>query len=120
MGERPQICICTDWPDRQIIGLGSETATLLEDHFEVLRDRSPWLHQVKSRGCGQNWYAAVDTVDDDYYFRRLNGAETVAISNGTWPADFDDFVNVWPIVDGTAHHARIRRPWQDQNGIPLR
>ena len=120
MGESRDSCICAEWPDRQIINLGSETATLLADHFDVLRDRSPWIHLVRCRRCAQSWYATVDTVDDDYYFRRLGNAEVVAIMDGTWPTDFDDFVNVWPYVPGMARHARVRRPWQDENGSPQR
>src|SRR4051794_39282330 len=120
MSEYTDACICAQWPDRQVIGLGSETATLLDDRFDVLGDRSPWIHLVRCRGCGRHWYAAVDTVDDDYYFRRLSDAELAEIVGGRWPPDFDDFVNVWPLVDGTQHHARTRRPWTDANGIPLR
>jgi hypothetical protein len=120
MSKPSDTCICAQWPDRQIINLGSETATLLDDHFDRLAEQSPWIYLVRCRGCGQRWYAAVDTVDDDYYFRRLGGDEVAAISDGTWPSDFDQFVNVWPPVRGEDHHARVRRPWQTSAGLPKR
>jgi hypothetical protein len=115
MSESLQSCICSDWPDRTIINLGSETATLLDDHFDRLRDRSPWIYLVKCRGCQQHWYAAVDTVDDDYYFRRLSSAEVDCIvERNEWPADFDNVVNVWPLEGTQGYQARLLRPWTSE------
>ena len=75
-------CICAEWPDRRIIPLGSETADFLDDEFVRVRERNPWLHLVHCRSCGQPWYAAVDTVDDDLYFRRVSRPEATAICGG--------------------------------------
>jgi hypothetical protein len=107
-------CQCSDWGDRVRINLGYETADLLRTGYEILRARNPWLDLAVCRGCGAPWYVAVDTVDDDYYFRRLSSSELAAIlERDEWPADFDDFVNVWPMGTGGGHMARLVWPWKD-------
>jgi len=65
-------CVCSLWADHQQIGLGSETADLLERNFAIEGQRNEWLELVRCIGCGQAWYVAIDTVDDDYYFLRLS------------------------------------------------
>ena len=106
-------CLCGDWPDRRILPLSSATIDLLESDFARERDRNDWLHLVSCRGCGTRWYAAVDTVDDDYYLRRLSEAEVKAITErDEWPTDFDQFVNVWP-APVEPHRARLEFPWSD-------
>jgi hypothetical protein len=105
-------CLCRDWPDRRIIALGAATVNLLHEEFETLRDRSPWLHLVRCRACGGHWYAAVDTVDDDYYFLRLSHEVVTAIEDlGEWPADFDAFVHVWPEPKNLTD-VRVTYPWR--------
>ena len=105
-------CLCREWPDRQRIGLGSATVDLLNEDFETLRDRNPWIHLVRCRVCGQHWHAAVDTVEDDYYFRRLSAQEVGQLeTTGAWPIDFDDFQNVWPQQPGERYI--FRPPWSD-------
>src|SRR5829696_5089166 len=107
-------CICQGWGQRVRINLGAETADLL-DAFDVLRERSPWLRLARCRGCGRPWYVAVDTVDDDYYFRGLSPEELEAVTErDVWPADFDEFVNVWPLGTEGGHRARLHWPWKDQ------
>ena len=104
-------CVCAVWSDRQTIPLGSETADLLETDFALERERNPWLRLMACKGCGQPWYVAVDTVDDDYYFLRLAPLAVEAIvDRDTWPVDYDDFVNVWP-DRGEGFRARVSWPW---------
>jgi hypothetical protein len=59
---------------------------------------------------------AIDTVDDDYYFRRLSPAELAGVlDRGDWPADYDRFVNVWPMKEERNLEARLHWPWQDED-----
>ena len=105
-------CVCVTWMDHKVVPLGSETATFLDDEFERILSRTPWLDLVRCRVCGQAWYAATDTVEDDYYFRRLTASEVTAITDrGEWPADYDAFPSVWPpdSIPGRRPHGR---PWQ--------
>jgi hypothetical protein len=97
------------------INLGAETADLLHTDFDRLLDRNPWLHLARCKACARPWYVAVDTVDDDYYFRRLSAVEAAGIAErGEWPADYDDFVNVWPLNEGQNFRARLHWPWKGQ------
>jgi hypothetical protein len=108
-------CVCALWADHQRIGLGYETADLLERNFSVEDQRNPWLMLVRCRGCGQAWYVAVDTVDDDYYFLRLSEERLSSIKErNEWPIDFDDFVNVWPMDASQSYKARLHWPWKDE------
>ena len=103
-------CICADWPERKLVPLGGETADFLDEEFLRVRDRNPWLSLVRCRGCRHAWYAAVDTVDDDYYFRRLTSDEVDAIATrDQWPADYDRFINVWP-GSQELWRGRVERP----------
>ena len=53
------------------------------------------------------------------HFRRLSTSELAAILEADeWPADFDDFVNVWPYKKGQAHLARLVWPWKDAGSEP--
>jgi hypothetical protein len=106
-------CLCSAWSDRQRVPLGAETAEFLEDGFETIRQRNPWLRLVRCRHCGQHWYAALDTVDDDYYLLRVDGNQVDGIaSRDEWPSDFDGFVNVWP-DPLEPWRARLSWPWKD-------
>jgi hypothetical protein len=68
------------------------------------------------RRCHQPWYVAIDTVDDDYYFRRLSAVEVAGIlDRGHWPADYDQFVNVWPLKEERDFEARLHWPWKDED-----
>ena len=109
-------CQCSEWGDRVRINLGSETADLLRTSYESVRSRNPWLRLERCLSCGQLWYVAVDTVDDDIYFRRLSAAELAAIlERDQWPPDFDDFVNVWPMEKDDGYRARLVWPWKDED-----
>ena len=108
-------CECSECGDRVRINLGYETADLLRTDYDILRTRNPWLSLALCRGCGTHWYVAVDTVDDDYYFRRLSVAELAAIlDRDQWPPDFDDFANVWPLDKDDGYRARLVWPWKDE------
>ena len=107
-------CLCSDWGERVRIPLGAATADLLEA-FDDVRERNPWLRLARCRGCGRPWYVAVDTVDDDYYFRRLSTPEAdAAAERDEWPTDFDGFVNVWPLGAEHDHEARRHWPWKGE------
>jgi len=94
----PQVaCPCSTWTDDERLGLGYETATLSEDWFADLKSRTPWLALVSCKRCGQHWYMATDTEDDDLYFLRLSPVQVHGILySDTWPTRFDDLENVWP------------------------
>lgn len=103
-------CSCIEWRDREIIPLGSETANLLEE-FRSLRQRTACLKLVQCICCEQYGYVAADTVDDDYYFRRLDpaGAEAV-LQRDEWPKDFDAFSHVWPQPERSGP---VQYPWSN-------
>jgi hypothetical protein len=104
-------CICAEWPDRKIVPLGCDTANFDDEEFNRICDRTPWLRLVRCGGCGAPWYLAVDTVDDDYYFRRLSAAEAAAIERSNiWPPDYDGFASVWPEPSDLTG-VDIRHPW---------
>lgn len=108
-------CACANWADRQRIGLGYETADLLDINFAIEGKRNEWLKLVRCLGCGHAWYVAIDTVDDYYYFLRLSAEQLSCIrEQDRWPSDFDDFVNVWPTESSQAYQARLHWPWKDE------
>jgi hypothetical protein len=52
---------------------------------------------------------------EDYYFRRLSAVEADDIGErGEWPADYDDFVNVWPLDGAQNFRARLYCPWKGE------
>jgi hypothetical protein len=106
-------CLCVTWSERQRESFDRDLAERLEAEWLTERTRNPWLELRRCRLCGQRWYVATDTVDDDWYFLRLTQLQVEAITQqGMWPADFDEFVNVWP--DGDPVRARLSWPWQDR------
>jgi hypothetical protein len=106
-------CDCATWADRVRIGLDAETADLETHGFVTLLERNPWLRSVRCRACGAIWYLAVDTVDDELYFRRLTRREQIDIlERGEWPTDYDHFVNVWPFQEERSVQARLAWPWK--------
>jgi hypothetical protein len=108
-------CVCALWADHQRIGLGYETADLLESNFAVERQRNEWLRLVRCAGCGQAWYVAIDTVDDDYHFLRLSTEQLSSINErDVWPPDFDNFVNVWPTEPSEMYKARLHWSCKDE------
>jgi hypothetical protein len=105
-------CACLDWRDREKIMLGSETVHLLNEGFVTLRERNPWLSLVRCRRCGRHWYVAIDTLDDDYYLRRLSPEEVADITErDRWPTDFEDFAHVCP-MPAEWDRAAVRYPWE--------
>lgn len=94
----PRACDCPTWRDDERVPLGYETRPdVFLPLFEVLRERTPWLKAVRCRACGQAWYLAVDTCDDDYYLHRLGEPElSVALRRDEWPTMFDSLEAVWP------------------------
>ena len=78
--------------------MGFDTPSDLLKRFETVCERTPWLLLGRCRTCGESWYIAVDTVDDDYYFHRLSAEATRRVEHeGTWPTDFDSMENCWPL-----------------------
>jgi len=97
-GAYASICPCSTWPDSYQCGLGYDTSDLVPERFNTVRQRNPWLELVRCNGCGQHWYLATDTVDDDFYFRRLSDQQVSDILEANqWPTEFDDVKNVWPL-----------------------
>ncbi len=96
--ELPRSCLCPLMADRQCLPL-SLYSLLGGFHasFAKLLERTPWLSLVRCRRCGQNWYAACDTVDDAWYFERLDadGANRI-LTTREWPSTFDGWQHVWP------------------------
>ena len=116
MAKTDYSCNCSSWGDRVRISLSADTATLTSDRFDTVRERNPWLALVQCKACKQKWYVATDTVDDDYYFRRLSAQEVNEILHrDAWPSDYDDFVNVWPASPGETFRARISWPWKGEH-----
>ena len=104
-------CICAEWPDRKIVPPGCDTANFDDEEFNRICDRTPWLRLVRCGSCGMPWYLAVDTVDDDYYSRRLSAVEAAAIEQSNiWPPDYDDFASVWQEPSDLTG-VDIRHPW---------
>jgi hypothetical protein len=91
-------CDCITWKDDQIIPLGYETRPdLFLLNFAVLKERNPWLELVRCQECGQGWYVATDTRDDEYSLLRLTeGQIDEIVLHDKWPTVFDDLKNVWP------------------------
>jgi hypothetical protein len=96
--ELPRRCACPLMLDRQRLPLGFEfLPERFQEVFKELAERTPWLTLSRCRRCGQNWYVACDTVDDDWYFQRLDvAAAERALASKQWPDTFDGWVNVWP------------------------
>jgi hypothetical protein len=94
----PRACECLTWRDNERVPLGYETRPeIFLGQLDVLRERTPWLDAVRCRACGQAWYLAVDTRDDDYYLQRLSEDElTAALDRDEWPSTFDGLEAVWP------------------------
>ena len=96
-------CACITWSQKQTLPLGFDTVDLM-NAFEDLKKRNPWLELVRCRICGQAWYLATDTVEDDYHLLRLtDGQVNEIISLDKWPTLFDDFQNVWPDTNYPGH-----------------
>ena len=73
-------CLCVTWSDRQRESFDRDLVERLEAEFLTERTRNPWLELRRCRLCGQHWYAANDTVDDDWYFLRLTPPQLAAIA----------------------------------------
>jgi hypothetical protein len=103
-------CSCVEWQTRQMLPMRAETANLLEEEFRTRRERTPCLKLVECQQCGQHWYVAVDTIDDDFSFLRLDTAAAAAIrERDEWPTDFDGFAHVWGDSDFSGP---VRYPWR--------
>jgi len=91
-------CDCITWKKDQIIPLGYETRPdIFLLNFVTLKERNPWLELVRCKECGQDWYIATDTIDDDYYLLRLTEERANDIVlHDNWPTMFDTLKNVWP------------------------
>lgn len=95
--EYPRSCSCLTWMDTQTFPMGGDTTI---DHaieqFEEIKARTPWIDLVRCKECGQAWYLAKDTREDDYHLRRLTESEVQAIGSGIWPTTFDHMEALWP------------------------
>lgn len=103
----PQTCDCLWWKDDQVIPLGFETRTdIFMEKFTRLKRQTPWIDLVRCKSCGQSWYLAIDTIDDDYHFQRLAADDVEKIEKGYWPTFFDNLDAVWPSQE-----------WLEMNGF---
>ncbi len=98
-------CGCITWKTNQIIPLLYDNRPdVFFLTFNVLKQRNPWLDLVRCKECGQWWYVATDTVDDDYRMLRLTEEQAQDIlQNDKWPVVFDDYENVWPDTTHKSH-----------------
>jgi|WetSurMetagenome_2_1015567.scaffolds.fasta_scaffold58705_2 hypothetical protein len=98
----PMKCRCLGWRNHEVLRIGydavTESTAVLEDYFDysIEARQTPWLECVRCRNCGQDWYLAVDTIDDWYHLVRLDSDVVEAARNGAWPSDFDDLEVFWP------------------------
>jgi hypothetical protein len=84
-------CDCLLWGSLKKLTLGCEwSPERVDERFELVRRRTNWLELRNCRRCGEAWYVACDTVDDDWYFRRM-AEEDVArvLRSDEWPLEFD-------------------------------
>ena len=94
---RVEGCACAEVKDgyRYVLGFDVLAGGLAELGYETLRERTPWLDLVRCTRCGQHWYVATDTVDDDVYMRRVTLAEAIDIvESAKWPSHFDSMKHV--------------------------
>jgi hypothetical protein len=109
-------CDCITWHDREKIPLGSDNINLL-DNFQTLKERTPWLELMCCLNCGQYWYVAIDSVDDDYYLLRLDKEISLEIlEKDNWPTCFDSNKNFWPDqkwLERAGYNSL--QDWQDHN-----
>jgi hypothetical protein len=84
------VCECFRWGALNKEPLGCDwTLDEVDARFELLRQRTNWLELRRCRRCGQAWYVACDTVDDDWYFRRMSEDEVgKVLKTEKWPEDF--------------------------------
>jgi hypothetical protein len=84
-------CECFLWGMLKKLSLcGEWTCEEVESRLELLLQRTNWLELRRCRRCGQAWYVACDTVDDDWYFKRLSEEDVAKVlREGKWPDDFD-------------------------------
>jgi hypothetical protein len=83
-------CDCFLWGSLKKMGFGREwTENEIDARLELVRKRTPWLDLRKCCRCGQAWYVACDTVDDDWYFKRMSEEDVVRALEDVWPKDFD-------------------------------
>jgi hypothetical protein len=114
----PRKCQCLSWRDSQKVPISYDTGwEKISEDFIILRRRSPWLDLCRCKFCDQEWYVAVDTVDDDYYLYRLKTDDvTRIISNNEWPSVFDNFAVVWPDEEWLLQNGyKSLTDWQERN-----
>ena len=61
-----------------------------------IKERNNWLSLVEYKYCKNNYYLAIDTIEDDFYLIRLNKREVQdIIGNNLWPGIFDGYSNLF-------------------------
>ncbi len=92
----PRGCVCRSIPDadRQNPGAGP---CPLEDHLDVIAQRSPCIRFVRCRACDTHWLIGYDSEDDWASAHRVS-AEAVddILIRDRWPTVFDNSPNFWP------------------------
>lgn len=113
-------CFCITLPNRfsRILSTPEnmpELATLCS-----VRSRTPWLHLKHCRSCGEWWYLAADSINDDIHLQRLTDEEADKVqTSDIWPVTFDNFQEVWPSEEWlhTSGYDNLA-VWQRHHGIP--
>ena len=102
----PWKCRCRYWRDQEklVIGFDPESDNTLPldgflSRFSLISRQTPWLLSVCCSNCGQYWYIAVDTIDDDYHLQRITAEEAEATKTGVWSSTFDRLEAVWPSLE---------------------
>ncbi len=90
-------CYCITLPSRYSRILSTDENMPELATLRSICSRTMWLHLKRCQSCGEWWYLAEDTVNDDVYFLRITPAEAEEIQGkGIWPAEFDGYREVWP------------------------
>jgi hypothetical protein len=92
----PRRCECLSIPDAVRYSQGSIEMPEVDEHVDVLAERTPWIRLARCRECGTHWLQGFDS-DDFIFLHRLSPAAVDDIlTRDRWPADFDDEPNLWP------------------------
>jgi hypothetical protein len=112
-------CKCHTWKDVQIIPISYGTRPdIFMAQFETIKRHTPWLKLVSCKSCGQAWYLAADTENDDYHLHRLSASSVEAIGQGNWPDDFKGNEIFWPSQEWLADNGFTSlMEWQKKNNI---
>jgi hypothetical protein len=114
----PLVCDCLAWKDYQVIPIVGEDKApqIFLTKFKELKKRTPWIALVTCVSCGQLWYLAIDTTNDDYYLQRLSASDVEKIEKDSWPTVFDNLEPAWLDDEWLKIYGfKSLKDWQDKN-----